>query len=124
MNMQQGIERLFAGQEEMKANITADVKTWIEMRERGEAEGKAYMEKLFAKWKAYREGIATKREAIRDKIDKSRANWAKLDADLKKRKADILKAYKEKRIAERKAAKKEGRPKKSIRGEEDGRTKS
>jgi hypothetical protein len=54
------------------------------MRERGEAEGKAYMEKLFAKLKAYREGIATRREAIRDKInDKSRANWPKLDADLK-----------------------------------------
>jgi hypothetical protein len=44
------------------------------MKERGEAEGKAYMEKLFAKWKAYREGIATRREAIHDKMDKSRAN--------------------------------------------------
>jgi hypothetical protein len=33
------------------------------------------MEKLFARWKAYREGMATRREAIRDKMDdKSRAN--------------------------------------------------
>jgi hypothetical protein len=73
---------------------TADVKAWYEMRERGEAEGKAYMEKLFTKWKFYREGIATRRVAIRDKIDeKSRANWAKLDADLKDRKADILRVY-------------------------------
>jgi hypothetical protein len=47
------------------------------MRESGEVEGKAYMEKLFAKWKAYREGIATRREVIRDKLDDhSRANWA------------------------------------------------
>jgi hypothetical protein len=62
------------------------------------------MEKLLAKWKAYQEGIATRREAIRDKMDdKSRANWAKLDADLKKRKADILRAYEEKRMADRKA---------------------
>jgi hypothetical protein len=62
------------------------------------------MRKLFAKWKTYREGIATRREAIRDKMDdKSRATWAKLDADLKKRKADILKAYEEKRMADRKA---------------------
>jgi hypothetical protein len=38
--MLQRIERLFAGQEEMKAKITADVKPWYEMRERGEAEGK------------------------------------------------------------------------------------
>jgi hypothetical protein len=74
------------------------------MRERGEAEGKAYMEKLFAKWKAYREGIATRWEAIHDKMDdKSHTNWAKSDADLKKRKADILKAYEEKRMADRKA---------------------
>jgi hypothetical protein len=87
MDILQRIERLFAGQEEMKASITPDVKAWYEMRERGEAEGKAYMEKLFAKWKAYREGIAKRREAIHDKMDdKSRANWAKLDADLKKRK--------------------------------------
>jgi hypothetical protein len=90
MNMQQRIERRFAGQEEMKAKITAVVKTWYEMREKGEVEGKAYMKKLFAKWKAYREGIATRREAIRDKIYNSRANWEKLDADLKKKKADIL----------------------------------
>jgi hypothetical protein len=60
------------------------------------------MEKLFAKRKAYREGIATRREAIHDKIDMLRANWAKLDGDLKKRKADMLKAYEEK-MAERKA---------------------
>jgi hypothetical protein len=54
--------------------------------------------------KAYREGIATRREAIRDKMDeKSRANWAKLDADLKERKADILKAYEEEGMAYRKA---------------------
>jgi hypothetical protein len=86
MDMLQRIVRLFAGQEEMKAKITEDVKAWYEMRERGAAEGKAYMEKLFAKWKVYREGIATRREAVRDKIDdKSRANWAKLDADLKKK---------------------------------------
>jgi hypothetical protein len=39
------------------------------MWERGEAEGKAYMEKLLAKWKAYRKGIATMREAIHDKIN-------------------------------------------------------
>jgi hypothetical protein len=45
MDMQQRIERLFAGQEEMKA----DVKAWYGMMERGEAEGKAYMEKLFVK---------------------------------------------------------------------------
>jgi hypothetical protein len=53
MGMQQRIERLFAGQEEMKVKIKADVKAWYEMTERGEAEGNAYMEKLFAKWKAY-----------------------------------------------------------------------
>jgi hypothetical protein len=35
--------------------------------------------------------------------DKSRANWAKLDADLKKRKADILKTYEEKTMANLKA---------------------
>jgi hypothetical protein len=33
MDMQQRIERLFAGQEEMKAKIKADVKSWYEMRE-------------------------------------------------------------------------------------------
>jgi hypothetical protein len=55
------------------------------MREIGEAKEKAYMGKLFVKWKAQREGIETRREPIRDKLDdKSRANWAKLDADLKK----------------------------------------
>jgi hypothetical protein len=53
MDMQQMIERLFARQEEIKAKIKADVKAWYEMRERGEAEGKAHMENLFAKWKAY-----------------------------------------------------------------------
>jgi hypothetical protein len=37
MDMQQRIERLFAGQEEMKAKITADVKAWYEMR--GERRG-------------------------------------------------------------------------------------
>jgi hypothetical protein len=62
------------------------------------------MEKLFAKWKACPEGIATRREAIHDKIDdKSRVNWTQLDADLKRRKADILTAYEEKRMADRKA---------------------
>jgi hypothetical protein len=81
----------------------ADVKALYEIRERGEAEGKAYIEMLFAKCKAYREGIATRREAIRYKIYKLRSKWAKLDSDLEKRKADILKAYEEKRIAERKA---------------------
>jgi hypothetical protein len=45
MVMQQRIERLFAGQEGMKAKL----KAWYEMRGRGEAEGKAYLEKLFAK---------------------------------------------------------------------------
>jgi hypothetical protein len=60
MDMLQRIEHLFARQEEMKAKITADVKAWYEMMERGEAEGKAYMEKLLAKWKAYQEGIATR----------------------------------------------------------------
>jgi hypothetical protein len=100
MDMQQRIERLFVGQEEMKAKINTYVNAWHEMRERGEAEGKAYMEKLFAKWKAYQEGIATRREAICDKIDgKLCANWAKLDSDLKKRKADMLKAYEKKRMA-------------------------
>jgi hypothetical protein len=104
MDMQQKIECLFAGQEETKEKIKADVKAWYEMRERGEAERKVYMEKLFAKWKAYREGIVTRGEAIRDKIDdKSWTNWAKLDTDLKKKKADILKAYEEKRMAKRKA---------------------
>jgi hypothetical protein len=62
------------------------------------------MKQLFAKWKAYQEGIVTRRVAIHDKMDdKSRANWAKLDADLKKRKADMLIAYEKKRMAERKA---------------------
>jgi hypothetical protein len=74
------------------------------MRERREAEEKAYMERLFAKYKAYRKGIATRRETIRGRIDdKLRAKWAKLDANLKRRKVDILKAYEEKRMAERKA---------------------
>jgi hypothetical protein len=72
------------------------------MRERGEAESKAYMEKMLATWKAYREGVATRREAIHDKIVKLRADCPKLDADLKKRKADMLKAYEEKRMTERK----------------------
>jgi hypothetical protein len=77
MDLQQRIERLFAGEEEMKTKITADVKAWYEMIGRGEAEGKTCMKKLFAKWKAYREGVSTSWEAIRDKIDdKSRANWA------------------------------------------------
>jgi hypothetical protein len=53
MDMQQMIGRLLARQEEIKAKIKADVKAWYEMKERGEAEGKAYMEKLSAKWKAY-----------------------------------------------------------------------
>jgi hypothetical protein len=51
MNMQQMIECLLAGQEEIKAKIKADVKAWNEIRERGEAEGKAYMEKMLAKWR-------------------------------------------------------------------------
>jgi hypothetical protein len=59
------------------------------------------MKKMFAKWRAYLEVIAARREAIHDKMDeKSRTNWAKLDAELKKRKADILKAYEEKRMAD------------------------
>jgi predicted metalloendopeptidase len=58
MGMQQMIERLLAGQEEMKTKIKADVKAWYEMRDRGEAEGNAYMKKLFPKWKDYLEGIA------------------------------------------------------------------
>jgi hypothetical protein len=33
----------------------------------------------------------------------ARPNWAKLDSDLKKKKADILKAYEKKMMAERKA---------------------
>jgi hypothetical protein len=41
--MQQRIERLFAGQEKMNAKVKADVKARYEMKERGEAEGKAYM---------------------------------------------------------------------------------
>jgi hypothetical protein len=58
--MQQLIEQLLAGQEEMKAKIKADVKAWHEMRERGETEGKAYMEKMLSEWKAYREGVSDK----------------------------------------------------------------
>jgi hypothetical protein len=54
MDMQQMIERLLAGQEEMKAKIKANVKVWYEMRERGEVEGKAYMEKMLAKWNQLR----------------------------------------------------------------------
>jgi hypothetical protein len=52
MDMQQLIKRLLAGREEMKAKIKAHVKAWHEM-ERGEAEGKAYMEKMLTKWNAY-----------------------------------------------------------------------
>jgi hypothetical protein len=37
--------------------------------ERGEAEGKAYMEKMLTKWNAYWEGVATRWEAIHDKTD-------------------------------------------------------
>jgi hypothetical protein len=77
------------------------------MRERGEADEKAYMEKMLAKWKAYREEVAIRREAIHDKIVKLHADWAKLDADLKKMKADMLKAYEKKRMTERKADKNE-----------------
>jgi chromosome segregation ATPase len=61
------------------------------------------MKQLFAKWKAYREGIETRWEGIHDKIDKLRADWAKLNAGLKKRKTDMLKPYEEKKMAERKA---------------------
>jgi hypothetical protein len=39
MDMKQLIERLLAGQEEMKAKMNSDVKAWHKMRERGEAEG-------------------------------------------------------------------------------------
>jgi hypothetical protein len=53
MDMLQLIERLLVGQEEIKAKMKADVKAWHEMRERGEAEGKAHMENMLAKWKAY-----------------------------------------------------------------------
>jgi hypothetical protein len=103
MDMQQLIDRLLTGQEEMKAKIKADLKTLQEMKERGEAEGKSYMEML-AKWKGYRKEVATRREAIHDKIyDKLRADWVKLAADFKK---------------------KEGRHAESLRGEEDGRAKS
>jgi hypothetical protein len=62
MDMQQLIDRLLAGQEEMKAKIKADIKAWQEMMERGEAEGKAHMEKMLTKWKGYREEVATRRE--------------------------------------------------------------
>jgi hypothetical protein len=73
------------------------------MRKKGDAKGKAYMEQMFAKWTAYR-GVATRQEAIHNKIDgKLRADCAKLDADLKKWKAEMLKAYEKKRMAERKA---------------------
>jgi enoyl reductase-like protein len=42
-------------------------------------------------------------ETIHDKVDdKLRADWSKLDAGLKNRKADMLKAYKEKMMVERK----------------------
>jgi hypothetical protein len=100
MDLEQLIHHLLAGQEEMKA----DVKAWQEMKERGEAEGKAYTEKMLAKWKGYREEVATRRETIHNKInDKLCADWTKLDSNLKKRKADMLKAYEEKRMAEQKA---------------------
>jgi hypothetical protein len=51
MDVLQTIKRLFAGEKEMKAKIMADVKAWYEMRERGEAEGKAYIEKLLSNGK-------------------------------------------------------------------------
>jgi hypothetical protein len=40
MEMEQLIERLLAGKEEMKTKMKADVKAWQEIKERGEAEGK------------------------------------------------------------------------------------
>jgi hypothetical protein len=85
MDTKQKIEHLFAGQAGMKAKVRADVKVWYEMRDREEAEGKAYMYKMFAKLKEYREEIATRRVAIHGNIDdKLRAEWRKLDAVLKK----------------------------------------
>jgi hypothetical protein len=70
----------------MKAKMKADVKARQEMKERRETEGKAYMKKMFAKWRAYREGIVTRQEAIHEKIDnKLRADWAKLDTDQEER---------------------------------------
>lgn len=73
----------------MEAKIKAAVETWHEMRERGKVERMAYMEKVFAKWKTYREGVATRRQAIHNKIDtrddRIHANWAKLGPYLKKR---------------------------------------
>jgi hypothetical protein len=59
----------------MKAKIKADEKAWYEMRDRGESEGKVYMEKMVAKWRTDREKwkaerkVAATLEAIHDKID-------------------------------------------------------
>jgi hypothetical protein len=83
------------GQKEIKAKINIDVKSWYELRERGEAEGKAYMKKVLAKWtpdldkwkaerKAEREEVATMLEAIDNKIDAKKdkllVDWAKIKA--------------------------------------------
>jgi hypothetical protein len=70
------------------------------------SEGKVYVEKMSAKWKADQE-VGTRLEAIHNKIkakeDKLRAAWAMFDAEQQIFKADRMKAYKENQMAERKA---------------------
>jgi hypothetical protein len=55
IDMKQMIKRLLAGKGGNESKIKAYVKAWYEMRERGDPEGKAYMEKLLAKWRTDRE---------------------------------------------------------------------
>jgi hypothetical protein len=47
--------RMLAKWKADKAKIKEEVIAFYGMRERGDAEGKAYMEKMSAKWKAKRE---------------------------------------------------------------------
>jgi hypothetical protein len=44
--------RMLAKWKADKAKIKAEVSAFYEIRERGDTEGKAYLEKMFAKWKA------------------------------------------------------------------------
>jgi hypothetical protein len=74
-----------------EAKIKEEVNAFYEMRERGNAEGRTYLEKMSAKWKA-------ERDKANANFERMMAKW-RTDRKMESRK----KEYEEKMIAEQKA---------------------
>jgi hypothetical protein len=58
-----------------ETKLKADIRAFREMRGRGEAEGKAYMGKMFAKWKAKQEKANANFERMMAKRRTAREKW-------------------------------------------------